>query len=69
MARPEDTTLAAIDDGLAALSGVFESVAIVIARQRVNLTRRDVQELERIVEAASTARRGLLAARQEKQTR
>lgn len=67
MAGKPDPILSAIDDGLAALSTTFESVAILIARQRVNLTRRDVQELEKIVEAAITAKTGLLAARSERQ--
>lgn len=62
--RPEDQTLARIDDALAGLSGVFPAVAAIIARQRINLTRRDVEELERIVSATARARDVLIVTRQ-----
>lgn len=64
MARPEDQTLARIDDALAGLTNVFPAVAVLIARQRINLTERDIQELERIVSAASRARDALIICRQ-----
>lgn len=64
MARPEDQTLARIDDALAGLTAVFPAVAVLIARQRINLTERDVRELERIVSAASRARDTLIICRQ-----
>lgn len=64
MARPEDQALARIDDALAGLTNVFPAVAVLIARQRINLTERDIQELERIVSAASRARDALIICRQ-----
>lgn len=67
MARTEDATLATIDDGLAALTEIFPAVAFIIARQRINLTKRDVAELERIVDAAGRAKTALMAARRERQ--
>lgn len=62
--RPEDQTLARIDDALAGLTAVFPAVAVLIARQRVSLTPRDVAEYEAIVTAAARAREALIAARQ-----
>lgn len=61
--RPEDPTLAQIDDALAGLVGVFPAVAVLIARQRVNLTRKDLTELQQVVEAAGRARDALAMCR------
>ena len=67
--RPEDRTLATIDDALARLTRVFPAVAVLIARQRVNLTQADIRELQEIVESAALAREALAAFRRDHQER
>lgn len=52
MARPENATIGALDDVLAALSAIRESVAILATRGRGRLNRDDLNELERILDAA-----------------
>lgn len=61
--QPEDQTLAQIDNALAGLSAVFPAVAVIVARQRANLTPRDMRELETIMDAASRAKDALRLAR------
>ena len=65
MARPENRRVAVIEAALADATRIFPAVAVVIARQRMHLTKADIAELETIVDAAAHMQRALQALRRE----
>lgn len=53
--RPEDPTIAALDDTAGAISDALEAFTIVAARQRITFTEDDWYEYERAIAAHKRA--------------